>query len=79
MTPNDKIKELAKISGSPPKVQAKAMGISTQSFYNRRNEKITNENFTEKNYEDFLFFVTKDLLIKKRQIRNARKRFDEIR
>lgn len=78
MTPNDKIKELSKITGSPPKLQAKAMGISVQSFYNRRNEKITSENFTEKNYEDFLFFATKELLTKRRQIRNARKRFDEI-
>ena len=74
MTPNDKIKELAKITGSPPKVQAKAMGISTQSFYNRRNEKITSENFTEKNYIDFLLFSEGNLLTLKKQIERCKKK-----
>ena len=74
MTPNDKIKELAKITGSPPKVQAKAMGISTQSFYNRRNDKITNENFTEKNYIDFLLFSEGNLLTLKKQIERCKKK-----
>ena len=74
MTPNDKIKELAKITGSPPKVQAKAMGISTQSFYNRRNDKITNENFTDKNYIDFLLFSEGNLLTLKKQIERCKKK-----
>ena len=74
MTPNDKIKELSKITGSPPKVQAKAMGISTQSFYNRRNEKITSENFTEKNYIDFLLFSEGNLLTLKKQIEICKKK-----
>ena len=74
MTPNDKIKELSKITGSPPKVQAKAMGISTQSFYNRRNEKITSENFTEKNYIDFLLFSEGNLLTLKKQIERCKKK-----
>ena len=74
MTPNDKIKELAKITGSPPKIQAQAMGISTQSFYNRRNEKITSENFTEKNYIDFLLFSEGNLLTLKKQIERCKKK-----
>lgn len=74
MTPNDKIKELSKITGSPPKVQAQAMGISVQSFYNRRNEKITSENFTEKNYIDFLLFSEGNLLTLKKQIERCKKK-----
>ena len=61
MTPNEKIAEIARITGATPKKMAKGMGMSVESFYNKRNPKTTDENFKDENVSNLILFLEGDL------------------
>ncbi len=56
-TPKEKIQKIVDDLGMSPEIQAKAMKVSVQTIYQKRNDKIKRDSFNEKNYLNLLNYI----------------------
>ena len=57
LTPKEKIQKIIDELGISSEIQAKAMKVSVQTIYNKQNDKVLKDNFNEKNYQDFVYYI----------------------
>jgi len=52
-----KIQKIVDTFGMSTEVQAKAIGVSVQTIYNKGNDKVNNHSFNEKNYNKLVEYI----------------------
>ncbi len=55
--PKEKIKNIVDRLGISPKIQAKAMKHRVDTVYKKASDKVTDHNFSEKNYNDLKDYI----------------------
>lgn len=74
-TPKEKITHIVNYFGMSTEVQAKAMNVKPKTIYNKANDKIDSDKFTQTNYDKLVSYVKE--AIELTDMKNKTKKQDE--